>query len=270
MWIGRCILCFLSLLCISFSASAEQQVRVASGEWAPFTGKQLKHGGFCGHVVSSAFQLAGYRTQFSYYPWKRALNLTAQGTELASLCWIKTPERVENFYFSDPVLNQQKVFFHRKDLRLNWSSVADLTKYKLVGIRGHSYGKMLDTAIANDELDVFQVSSEVQALRLILSDRFDLFVIEKTVGETVLASQFDGKDTARITSHPRVVQESDYFLIISKHQPLDKVRQLLTAFNKGLAELKSTGAYRAMERSLHQGYYDELISPEHKHGSTTQ
>ncbi|WP_019615844.1 hypothetical protein [Psychromonas ossibalaenae] len=95
----RKIIFFVLFMQLAMTAYARNIIKVASGEWPPFSGENLKHGGFCGHVTTEAFKLAGYQTQIKYYPWKRALSVTENAVSDVTLCWIKSAERKIIYFF---------------------------------------------------------------------------------------------------------------------------------------------------------------------------
>ncbi|MEJ2097738.1 MAG: hypothetical protein P8Y38_11535, partial [Deltaproteobacteria bacterium] len=56
---------------IVYSASAAEIITIATLEYAPWTGKNLKDHGFVNHVITEAFQPKGYTVKYTYLPWKR-------------------------------------------------------------------------------------------------------------------------------------------------------------------------------------------------------
>ena len=61
------------------SALAGETITIATLEYAPFTGKNLKFNGFVNHVIAEAFQRRGHGVKFAYLPWKRAVTETKNG-----------------------------------------------------------------------------------------------------------------------------------------------------------------------------------------------
>ena len=61
------------------NASAEEIITVATLEYHPWTGKNLKFNGFVNHVITEAFQRKGYSVKYTYLPWKRAVTETKNG-----------------------------------------------------------------------------------------------------------------------------------------------------------------------------------------------
>lgn len=76
----------LFILLISINTKSET-VKIATGDFPPWTSESLPHGGFINRVVSSAFKLSGVDVEFHYLPWKRALEATKVGQFHASSFW---------------------------------------------------------------------------------------------------------------------------------------------------------------------------------------
>ncbi len=243
------------LLCISLGATAKETVTIGSGEWIPLTGENIKHGGFCGHVVSEAFKLAGYNVQFNYAPWKRVLSRLKEGEDDASLCWIKNAEREKSFLYSDTIMVQKKVFFHRKDFDFNWVSLDDLGQYKIGSVRGWSLGEELDKAQKEGKINVNYTNSDVQNFKKLLLGRIDLYPSELVVGYTTMQKITTPANMRLITNHKKPIIESNYYLILSKKIPKPRLNKLLKDFNKGLKLLKGSGQYEKMEEAIIDGYY---------------
>ncbi|WP_037027372.1 substrate-binding periplasmic protein [Psychromonas aquimarina] len=252
----RRILFFVLLMLLAASARTETIIKVASGEWPPLSGQNLKHGGFCGHVTTEAFKLAGYQTQFKYYPWNRALSVTENAEADVSLCWIKSVEREQSFLFSEPMMTQKKVFFYKNDFVFDWSSIEDLSRYSIGIVNGYSYGEVFDKAIKEKVLNTETVNSDLQNFKKLLLDRVDLVIVEMVVGYTILNKSYPRSKAQMITNHPNVIYESNYHLMISKKLPLPKRQQIQADFNQGLKMLKESGKYQQMFESMLLGGYD--------------
>ena len=80
---------FVGSSLIGYSASAEEIITIATLEYAPWTGKNLKSNGFVNHVITEAFQREGYTVKYTYLPWKRGVTETKRGeySELSYVYW---------------------------------------------------------------------------------------------------------------------------------------------------------------------------------------
>ena len=111
---------------ICLNCFAGEKVQLTNGEWPPLLSKELKNYGVVSHIVTEAFALEGIKVEYKFYPWKRALNRAEKGLADGSVIWAPTPKRVKAFYFSDPVIRNEKVFFYMKSHPFDWDTIDDL------------------------------------------------------------------------------------------------------------------------------------------------
>jgi len=85
-------LCFVFFMSV-FSVSRADVLRIATGEFAPYCSSFSRHEGFANHLVKEAFARQGYPVSYSYFPWKRAYEMTRSGEFDASSWWAKSDDR---------------------------------------------------------------------------------------------------------------------------------------------------------------------------------
>ena len=135
--------CFF-LIIIIFSTEksySEETIRLTSGEWAPYLSEKLKHNGIVGRILKEAFALEGIEVKISFFPWKRAYSEAKKGKYDGTAVWLKKTEREKAFYFSEPVIEEQHVFFHLKSYPFKWNAFEDLENHRVGGLLGFSYCK---------------------------------------------------------------------------------------------------------------------------------
>jgi polar amino acid transport system substrate-binding protein len=108
------LLPLLFALLLPLAATADE-VRLTNGEWSPYLGQNLPHHGVASRIVEEAFALEGTRVRWEFYPWARALRSAERGKSDGSAVWLRSPEREQAFYISDPVVESGYYLFHRKD-----------------------------------------------------------------------------------------------------------------------------------------------------------
>ncbi len=235
---------------------AGEVVRVASGEWVPYSGREIPEQGFCSHVVREAFMSAGYTVEFEYFPWKKAYQLAEDGKFDATLCWVEAEERKASFLFSDPIATEKVVFFHRKDFDFDWAVFDDLARYKIGATLGYNYGEAFQQAEAEKRIVVERVNKDELNLKKLLRGRIDLYPIEFTVGHSLIIKTFKPTQAAMLTNHTRPLRVTQYHLLISRALPGNRAEELLAAFNAGLQALHESGTYETMSDRLFDGQYD--------------
>lgn len=71
--------------------------------------------------------------------------------------------------------------------------------------------------------------------------RIDVYQTSKNVGYATIAKQFTPAEARRFTHHPKVVEQSEYYILFSKKTPHGQA--LARRFDAGMVKLKQSGAY---------------------------
>lgn len=246
---------FISTLGQADVKTIEQpSVNITLGEWPPFITESQQHNGFVTHLIHDVLSEAGYTPAFAFYPWTRAYKTAALGRANATAVWMYKAEREQDFYYSEPVLNEEFVFFHLKASNFEWSEIADLSQYKLGGILSSSYGKAFDDALKQGKINIDLAPNNQVAFLKLLAGRIDALPLEKSVGLASIREQFTPEQQALITFHPKRLLENHSFLLVSK--ALEDSPQIIKDFNKVLAKYRQDGRYQAYFDRFEAGEYD--------------
>lgn len=226
-----------SLFCAGFAVA--DSVRLTNGEWPPYLGDQLPHKGVASRIVAEAFALQGVDVAWEFHPWARSLQLAERGQRDGSAVWLRSREREEKFFISDPVVESGYYLFHRKSYSFDWQQVADLQGRRLAGTRGYDYGEAFQQAEASGQLRVNRVTSDETAFRQLLAGRVDLFPMDKVVGFDMLHQHFSAAERAQLSFHPKPLRSDSLHLLLSRKVPGNA--ELIARFNQGLAQLRESG-----------------------------
>jgi polar amino acid transport system substrate-binding protein len=233
------------------TATALNTVRLTSGEWPPYLSENLPHFGLAARIVTEAFALKGIHVEYGYFPWARSLKLAQDGAWDGSLVWHRSPEREPDFYFSDPVVTGQNVFFHLKSKSFDWQEMKDLTGLYIGATIDYDYGEAFTQAEKAGVISVERVSSDEQNFKKLLAGRIDIFPLDLDVGLAMLRQNFTAEEIAQITYHPRPIESYPYSLILSKKVPRNQ--ELIVLFNAGLQELIDSGKMQQFVEESRQG-----------------
>ena len=247
-------------LFISTLGHADQKtsVKITLGEWPPFITESQQHNGFVTHLINDVLSEAGYTPAFTFYPWTRAYKTAALGRANATAVWMHKAEREQDFYYSEPVLNEEFVFFHLKVSGFEWSEIADLSQYQLGGILSSSYGKAFDDALKEGILSIDLAPNNQVAFLKLLAGRIDALPLEKSVGLASIREQLTPEQQALITFHPKRLLENHSFLLVSK--ALEDSPQIIKNFNRVLDEYRKDGRYQTYFDDFEAGAYDLNIN----------
>ncbi len=239
-----CLILFLVQLLLwpSFAAAGEKlPLSISVGDWPPYFHEDGKGYGIGARLVKDVFAAEGYEVTFHFLPWKRAYYEAADGKHDATAIWMHTPEREAEFIYSEPVLQEQFVLFHRKGRAIQWDDIADLAGLRLGGSIGYSYGEAFDRSIDDHTLNVEWVSNTVLNFRRLLHKRIDAFPEEINVGYQILKRELKPTEREKITYHPRPLLESESFLLFPRNNPASQ--KLARVFNRRLKAFRDSGRY---------------------------
>ena len=236
------------------SASAGETITIATLEYAPFTGKNLKFNGFVNHVITEAFRRGGYSVRYAYLPWKRAVRETKNG-EYAALSYVYfTEDRAKEFYLSDTISNEKIVLFHLKTNPINdWETLDDLKSYKFGATRGYTYTAEFWKAAESKRLDVDLTDNDIQNFKKLFAGRIDIFPSGLVNGYRILQKEFEPGKSQLLTYHLKPLANTTGHLAFTRNR--NDSGNLLQIFNHGLAKLKEEGLYDQFRHDLLEGKY---------------
>ena len=250
------IIGFVGSIFIVYSASAEEIITIASLEYAPWTGKNLKSNGFVNHLITEAFQREGYTVKYTYLPWKRGVTETKRGeySALSYVYWSK--DRENEFYLSDPVSEEKIVFFHLKSNPINdWVALEDLKNYKIGATRGYTYTKEFWDAAKTKRITVDLANSDLQNFKKLLSGRIDIFPSGLVNGNSILQKEFDASKSALLLYHSKPLSKTTGHLAFTRsRRDSENLRRI---FNQGLVKLKKEGLFDKFREDLLAGKYSQ-------------
>ena len=227
-----------------FIANASESLVVASGDWAPFQGKDIDKNGFASEVVRHAFHHSKVKVTFKYFPWSRSLEMTKSGKTDATFLWGYNKEREKDFLYSEKIVDVSYVFFSLKNTQFDWKGIEDLKNYKIGVTAKYSYGEDFDKAVKSKKLKVATVPKDLLNFRKLLAGRIQVFPNELNAGYDLIKKNFSPKEVERFTHHQKPLRNAPHYMLFSKKSK--KARSLLKAFNEGLAKLKASGEYQKL------------------------
>jgi polar amino acid transport system substrate-binding protein len=217
-------------------------IRLTTGDWVPYDGKDLPHYGCDTWVVSEAFGLVGISVEYGFFPWARGLRLAETGAWDGAMEWADTPQRHDTFYISaDPLSEQEWVFFYRTDRPFNWRTLGDLEGLVVGVTSGYVYSDAFIKLREDPRVRFDEASNDEANFRKLLAGRIDIFPMERSVGEWVMRGIFSKEDRAQIAINPKPLDSFEPHLLLSKANAKNADR--IQRFDQGLAQLKESGRY---------------------------
>lgn len=232
----------LCLLLLWLPQGYGKDLRIATGEFPPYATSLRADKGIALKVVQRAFALAGYRVDFQFMPWTRALEETAAGKWDATAYWGYNEERNRRFWVSDNVLTEQWLFVHRRDTRFDWKTLADVQPYRLAVIANYTYTPAMHEMLAAGLLSGDATPDDLSALRKLLAGRVELVPMERNVACYLLARHFSSAQADKLQAHPRLLTDRFTTHLLLPRKAADSPA-LLADFNRGLKQLKASGEH---------------------------
>ncbi|WP_018691710.1 substrate-binding periplasmic protein [Algicola sagamiensis] len=236
---SRLITFLLGITCISLCAEEKKHVDLTTINWEPYTGETLNDGGFFTHIVTQAFQKAGYQVTYHYRPWTRALKEAKDGEVHGVMDVYKTKERTKFLSYPDVVWKVKEELITVKPLNINYGGDLSNLKSAVIGvIRGSTAHDDFDQA----QLKTYPYNQQDQGILLILKERIDLILAPRSLffyHLERLSPRFD-RSKVKILSPPYKV--FDMYVAFSKKKP--GFEKLTEEFNAGLKQIKADGSYQ--------------------------
>jgi polar amino acid transport system substrate-binding protein len=227
---------------------------LTNGEWPPWVSQDLKFDGLASHIVTEAFATEGIKVEYEFLPWKRAYLEAQTGRYAESIIWSKKAEREADFFYSDEIFTDEKVFFHLKSYPFNWNTLDDLVGYKIGGSFATTYGKNFDDAVKSGKLTLqLTVKDEFNFKKLLLK-RIQIFPSNRGVGYAIMNKTLKPEEVKLITHHPKPITTRSYHLIMPKKAE-KKSQELLRLFNRGLKRLNEQGTVQQFIVESEKGKY---------------
>ncbi len=217
-------------------------LKIATGELPPYATTNRPDQGIALNIVRQAFELAGFRVEFNFLPWSRALAESRLGKWDGTAYWGHKPEHDADFILSDNVITEQWVFVSRAELNFKWKDLADLRPYRIALIPDYTYTPEIRAMAQRGEFKSNQFPNDLTVLRMLLLKRADVAPMERNVACDLLSRHFSPAQAARLSADPKLMTESfTTHLMMSRILPASAAR--IAAFNLGLKKLKSSGEY---------------------------
>ena len=232
-------------------------LNISTGEWPPFMSESLPHQGVIAHLITDLFAQANIKVNFTFLPWPRAYHDTINDKYAATAVWMFEQQRTEDYFYSEPVLNERFVFFYHKQRPFDWQNLNDLKGLLLGGGLAYSYGEEFDKALQAGLFDMSRVSTTEQNFKRLAMGRIDAFAEEKSVGYYILASKLPNLFSS-INHHPKALLINQSFMMFPKNNKYSKQR--LEIFNQQLLKFKQNGLYQAYFDALDNGAYQPTNS----------
>lgn len=236
-----CLLFTFSVFLTS-PAQASDTVRLTTGHWPPYFDESADDNGLLAELITQAYATQGLKTEFTFYPWSRALMLAKAGQFDGTAAWSCVEQRAHNFLYSAGVLPYQYVFYHRHTLQFDWASVEDLEGMSVGATQDYSYNKKLASLVGRGTVSVDVTTSDEANFRKLLAGRIDLFPMDPLVGMAMIDQWMTPEEAKELTFAPKPFKSSYYHVLFGHKNPRSNI--LRYRLNEGLRALWASGEFQ--------------------------
>lgn len=230
---------YLLLFVTALQAQEKRSINLACGPFPPFKIENSDKPGIDIDVIKASFLAVGRETKYSFFPWKRAVALTSNGS-VDGLCGCSfTPERETSFRFSDIMgHHSQGIFTKSNRVGPRIKSLKDLKKLSVATVRGY----VIQSELKALGIENVGVLDHRQLVSMLLNDRVDAVYAYRDVFLYNLMRESDSDliDYIELKSQP-------YYACISRAIP-DSV-SITNDLNQGLRIVRHNGQYQKIWQS---------------------
>lgn len=220
---------------------------VTGDDYPPFTGTALPNHGLAAEIVQTTFREMGHDTTLVFKPWKRGFEDTAAGKYFGTFPYSKNAERIENFYYSDPLYIFKQYFFARHETEVDFESGEEMRGLSVCVPVGYSHSGLKELQ-AEGIITLVRPPDIDSCFRMIAKKRVDLVRVTDLIGWAMIDKLFGNRDDFQMGDVP--VREAIEHLIIPKTHP--EGEPLIQGFNSALKDLQRQGKiHKLIERHLY-------------------
>ncbi|MBO6827526.1 MAG: transporter substrate-binding domain-containing protein [Sneathiella sp.] len=238
---GCLIVCLSITSLLLFTLYSSADIRLATGEYIPYTSQEIVGGGRSTELVQRVFKEMNEPMLIDFLPWKRVRAEVENGTYVAAFPYMKTHERRREFLFSDPILVWESDIYASRDTTIQYQDFSDLSGYTQCLPLGNAGHPTLDEMYRQGKI---QRVSPVSCWKMLLRGRADFMVEDREVAKAqLLRTLGDDRDQIKTLAHG--VRFDFGYVIFSKQHP--RAKELLEKFNKALRQLIEIGEIEGLK-----------------------
>lgn len=237
-----------SLIFFSSIFCKQYTVIIATGEYPPYSGKNLINYGLAVEITSEAFKAVNIPFKYDFLPWKRCeMHINSDKAD-AALPYRMTNDRKTLYYYSDLYIPGGSSFFYYKNspIKGSLSNPIQLQELYLGANPGYWYLPKFE----GNHLKLNFAPNEELLFRMLKAGRIDLVPANTLVGIYTIRKLFPNEtdnfkiltDKTNLLNDPQT--NSSMGIIISKNYPEKK--WIINKLNTGLKIIKSNGKYNSI------------------------
>lgn len=209
-------------------AAQPEGLRIATGDYPPYTDPRRGDGGLVNARVRAAFAQQGISLNWVWLPWSRALEETRAGRYDALSYWWAGDELADDFLRSSPLVRNALRWLRRRDQPLRAGAA-------VAWVIGYNYPPPVLAEVQRLGLRKLPVRDDLAGVRLVLAGRAAALPVDSGNACALLQERLDRSQRELLMLEP----EKQALDLRSGHLLLPRARAgsagLLASFEAGLA-----------------------------------
>lgn len=243
------------LLQVHKSAYSAKLIKLATADWSPYIGKELKQQGLISEIVRSALAAEGYQLELIFLPWMRAVSEAEKGKEHIAGYFPEYHDisKEDKFLFSDSFLASEvgllirkndeqklKIQIYPKDLKKTYEL---LKKYRFGIVRGYLNEEIFDRDTSLIKIDS---TTDEKNMHMLDEGKVDIILIDRYV-----ANYYKNNS-------PDLLVAKNEFLFI---KPAIKAHHLYIAWSKSAKDYQNYSKIfnQGLQKILRNGEYQRIL-----------
>lgn len=223
---------------INLNCFSQTTIKSASDFWEPYIYSENMPKGLSYEIVKRAFEESGYKLDFDFVPWARALHLLRSNEIDIIINMWKSSDREKYYYFSDAYITNNLVAIKRKVDKTAYKNLSDLQGKSIGVVRDYDYG---DDFNKHSKIIKKPANSLIDNVKKVAQGRIDITIADELVVRRLLRSGLKNYNSkVSISSYPLIKKS----LYVSSGLSNKRHKLYIEAFNKGLNAIKKNGVYK--------------------------
>ncbi len=214
-------------------------IRIAEeASWPPFTYEKSGKAetGLAFELMTEIFSSTDIRINMDLFPQKRMLSYLKTGEYDVVSVISKCKEREKYLDYSVPLFEDKKMVYYSsaKISNFNWNSYIDFKNYKIGITRGTNYSDDFSRAVNEYNLDIDEVTSNLQNFQKLNAGRVDLVIMNQSTASELFRINNEFKKNIRKAEKP--VSVFNYHMAFSRNSPRKIIKNEINEIILGLQE----------------------------------
>lgn len=225
---------------------------VTGNNYKPFTDESLPNGGLSSSIVRKVFEEAGYKVDLTFMPWSRGYESTKSGAYVATFPYVKRPDRVVDFFYSQPINTITQLVFVKKSNLLKIEDASDLIGLTTCIPRGYAITKSVGELIDIGSITKVTAPDTEQCYLMLKFGRADFLTFNQYVGWSAAQKALGNSAEKEIRTLATPLETEGLHLIFPRSSKDSK--DTLEQFNRAFTKLKDEGVISELE----SGYLEQI------------